>query len=287
MVHPYFWNVDAPKIITFNGDEPVSEFGLRKRLHILGSMFSVRYLSSLASIYLLKRRVDEFVVVSSLMRENIACGYGINESKINVIHHGIDTNAFSEVTGEQLRDSLREVGVSRPYILHVSGFRPVKNTQRILEAYDRANLPTDTSLVFAGKKINEYEDVRRMVTRKNINGVCFAGFVDENLQALYSGAEVLCQPSYRETFGFPFLESLACGTPVITSRKIGSLEGYPDSQVQIDPESVSEIRRALEQVVPDKTCQQELVDAGRPILRERTWDKTVEKTLAVYREAIQ
>jgi glycosyltransferase involved in cell wall biosynthesis len=285
VVPPYFWVVDAARVITFGGDSLFTDTPLSTRLSRYRDLLTVRYLGSLATIYLMRRRIDAAIVVSAFMRDNIAGAFGLDASTIHTVPHGVSQTTFTPVDSEERRSTLAGLGIQEPYIAHVSGFRPAKNTTNILRGFARADLSTDVSLVFVGAKNHEYTAVQRIIEQEGIENVEFVGYLDDRLRDVYAGAEVLCQPSFRETFGFPILESLACGTPVITSDRIGALEGFDDTQIRVQPDNIGDIAAALERAVPDDDYQRQLVADGQRVLEARTWDRTAAATETVYRSA--
>ncbi len=111
--------------------------------------------------------------------------------------------------------------------------------------------------------------------------MAFPGLIDDaDLPALYGGAAVVVQPSLEEGFGLPALEAMACGAPVVASRRGALPEVVGDAGVLVDPEDERALAAALARVLGSAVERQAL--AGRGLARaalftsERTAGRVVE-----------
>jgi len=110
----------------------------------------------------------------------------------------------------------------------------------------------------------------------------FIGYVEPvDKPALYNLAELLVWPSFYEGFGFPPLEAMACGTPVITSANSSLPEVTGGAAILINPYNLKEISTAIDQVLVSNELKQELRERGIKQARKFTWQKCAEQTLAV------
>jgi glycosyltransferase involved in cell wall biosynthesis len=128
-------------------------------------------------------------------------------------------------------------------------------------------------LVFTGGPTAELTD---FIERFHISQrVYFAGVVPETkLPSLYRGAEALVFPSLYEGFGFPIVEAMGCGTPVLTANVAAMPEVAGGSALLVDPTSVEQIARAMEQIVGDTTLRQQLRQKGLTRSAEFSWANT-------------
>jgi glycosyltransferase involved in cell wall biosynthesis len=118
--------------------------------------------------------------------------------------------------------------------------------------------------------------------------VHFPGYIEQDdLPFLYNMAKVFVYPSFYEGFGLPVLESMACGTPVITSNVSSMPEFVGDSGLLIDPNDISGIQNALSDLLMNDQLRIEL--SGRALKRSKefTWKETARKTLDVYRRVLK
>ncbi len=113
--------------------------------------------------------------------------------------------------------------------------------------------------------------------------VHFIGFADDaDLPALYSGALTTAVPSLYEGFGIPVLESMACGTPVVTSNISSLPEVAGNAALTVDPTDLDAIVAALQQVIDDDSLRTSLRARGLARAAEFTWDRSAQQLQAVY-----
>jgi glycosyltransferase involved in cell wall biosynthesis len=117
--------------------------------------------------------------------------------------------------------------------------------------------------------------------------VRFLGFQpQETLASFYRLAGAFVFPSLYEGFGLPPLESMACGTPVITSNVSSLPEIAGDAALLVDPYDVDAIARAMLRVFTDQPLRDGLVTRGLARARQFSWRDSVAKIHAVYREVL-
>ncbi|NSW81650.1 MAG: glycosyltransferase [Syntrophothermus sp.] len=93
-------------------------------------------------------------------------------------------------------------------------------------------------------------------------------------------------PSLYEGFGFPPLEAMACGTPVVVSKVASLPEVVGDAGVYVDPYDVEDIARGIYTVLSDSKLRAELRQRGLERAKLFSWEKTAEETLAVFEEVL-
>jgi glycosyltransferase involved in cell wall biosynthesis len=131
---------------------------------------------------------------------------------------------------DAVRDTLSRLELSQPYVLWTGTIEPRKNLPRLLAAWQRAGRKDETLVLVGPGGWGEDIDARL----QTIDNVRTLGFVDRHtLGALYAGAALLCWPSLREGFGFPVLEAMIQGCPVITSRGTSTEEIAGDAALLV------------------------------------------------------
>ncbi|MEK7518706.1 MAG: glycosyltransferase family 1 protein, partial [Patescibacteria group bacterium] len=109
------------------------------------------------------------------------------------------------------------------------------------------------------------------------------GHVPQNdLVALYSGAEALVYASLYEGFGLPILEAMQAGCPVATSNISSMPEVAGDAAVLVDPREPQDIAKGIEKVLSNR---ESWIKKGFARAKEFSWERTAKRTLEVYREA--
>ena len=108
---------------------------------------------------------------------------------------------------------------------------------------------------------------------------------DEDLVGLYSGAKAFIYPSLYEGFGFPVLEAMACGCPVICSNTSSLPEIGNQAALYLNPKKESDIAHAIKLILClNSEKRKKLIQAGFDQAKKFSWTKTARQTLSVYQE---
>ncbi len=225
-------------------------------------------------------------------------------SKIRVVHLGVDERFHPLADAEHIARVRQRYGLNRPYILYVGTLQPRKNLVRLIEAFARVARAVDDgyegmnpyaaeggaaplTLVLAGRKGWGYEPIRQAVRERELSDrVIFPGYVsDEDLPALYCGAELFVLPSLYEGFGLPALEAMACGVPVVVSNVSSLPEIVGDAGVLAKPTDPADLARAMIRVLMDSDAAGELRRRGVERARQFTWEECARQTQAALLEA--
>ena len=153
---------------------------------------------------------------------------------------------------------------------------------RLLQEMGRAE-----SLVLLGDVQDpEFKYVTAIARQAGLDGtVVFPGFVPrEDLPAFYNAASLVAYPTLYEGFGFPVLEAMACGTPVVTSNNSSLPEIAGGAALLVDPLKPGEIAGALHRLLTDETLRDDLLSRGLRHARQFTWSRAAENTLDVFLE---
>jgi glycosyltransferase involved in cell wall biosynthesis len=231
-----------------------------------------------------QEQADHVLTVSECSRRDITERLHFPKERVSVVYPGIDRNQFKPDF------SMASQSIPRPYILCVVGSDPTKNVETLLDAF--AQLPRELreghDLVLVGD-LRRRQDVRDRVDRLGIAAQTkFAGMVDDaQLVSLYQHARVFVFPSRYEGFGFPVLEAMACGCPVITSNAASLPEVVGDAALSADPSDSEGFARHLELVLVDEDLRRILREKGLDRAARFSWERTAQETLRVYERVIQ
>ena len=206
---------------------------------------------------------------------------GFDGNKIKVIPLGIETRSPSASEIDEVRE---EWQIEGPYVLWTGTREPRKNLRGLLDAW-RIAARKDERLVLVGPP-GWGEDIEPLI--REAGRVSALGFVDrDTLRALYAGASAFCWPSLREGFGFPVLEAMAQGCPVITSRGTSTEEVVGDAGVLVEPKDPNEIARALVEVLDGHGVAEDLSRRGRARASTFTWERTADLLCDAYTEGLE
>jgi glycosyltransferase involved in cell wall biosynthesis len=232
------------------------------------------------------RAADAIIAVSRHTKRDIIELYGAPAQKIHVIYEGIDER-FSPVDAAGVEAVRQKYTIERPYLLMVGTLEPRKNHVAALHAL--ARLKADGfphCLVIAGGHGWLFDPIQSLVGELQLTpDVIFTGRVpDEDLPALYSGADSFLMPSLYEGFGFPVLEAMACGTPVVCSNVSSLPEVAGDAALLVDPEHEDALAQAVGRVLADPELSAQLRCSGEVQAARFRWIDCAEATVALYTE---
>jgi glycosyltransferase involved in cell wall biosynthesis len=229
------------------------------------------------------------ITVSNDAKRDIVNALGISESKVKVIYEGIGPT-FRKVEDRDFTDSVRaRYGLPEHFILSVGAVEPRKNLPFLIEAYRRLPEVTHTNLglVKVGRTGWNLQPGQQRLFEHS-SGVVLTGFVPQkDLVALYSLADVFVLPSIYEGFGFPPLEAMASGCPVIVSNRGSLPEVVGDAALLIDPENIGSLVSALQRVLSTPSLRDALVQKGLARVKGFSWTSTAMKTLELYDQVVR
>lgn len=224
------------------------------------------------------------ITSSSYSRERIIEQLDLDESRVSVVVLGLDPR-FNPDPDERDAQLLEALEVTRPFILTVGTLQPRKNVEAAIEAFERLDTDADDlDLVVVGARgWHEDELLARLDRSPARDRISLLGRVtDEQLIALYRAADCFVFPSRYEGFGFPPLEAMACGTPVVSSGRTSLAEIVEGVGLVIDPDDPQQIADELRRVLSDSDLRRRLVDGGVAHAADFTWERCAAETTAVY-----
>jgi len=234
------------------------------------------------------RRASFIITDSDHARREIVEMFGIDDQRIAVTPLGYPPAMDDPPDPVRAAAVRQRYGLPDSYILYVGTIQPRKNLDMLIEAYARLRGEGSTTqkLVIVGRKGWLYDTLFARITALGLEGdVIFTGFVpDEELPHLYDGASLFVYLSLFEGFGLPPLEAMSRGVPVVTSNTTSLPEVVGDAGITVSPRSLDEVVEGMRRVLCDAALADRLRQAGRARARHFSWERTAEKTLALYRQ---
>ena len=231
---------------------------------------------------------SQFLIADSeYVRREIIDTFGIDPQKVVTTLLGVEKTFYPRDQGVA-REFMNKYKLRyKSFFLVVSTLEPRKNLKLVIDAYSglARKVKERYPLVIVGMKgwkMNKFgKDIEKLQNRGYLR---MLGYIDNDLlPIIYSSALSLIYPSKYEGFGLPPLESMACGTPVITSNASSLPEVVGDAGVMVSPDDVAGLSDAMIQMTEDVNLVQEL--SSRSISRANlfSWEKCARETVDVYR----
>lgn len=211
------------------------------------------------------RKARRIVTSSEYSRDEIVAFYGVHPSRISVVPLGLSREYLAPSDRDQNRKRRQRLGVERKYVLYVGTFKPHKNVDALINAFSVVHeRHPDIALVLAGSMGDAGERCRDLVSHLGLSEhVRFTGFIDIMDQvALYAGAETVVVPSLHEGFGYPALEAMACGAPVVCSNQTSLPEVVGSAALMFDPRRPDQIADRIDEVLSSTSIRDRMVKQG-------------------------
>lgn len=233
------------------------------------------------------KKASRIISVSERSTDDIKRNFNLPCSKIRTIYSGIDNIFRAAKNSARCCEVRANYNLPQRYILYVGNIEPKKNIGTLLRVQKKLrekDLPH--KLVIVGKRSWAAKAEMRELSREIASGnVVCPGYVDRNdLPYVYRMADVFVFPSLYEGFGFPPLEAMACGTPVISSRSGSLAETLSDAAIIVEPHNTEQIVQAIYSMITNSSVREKYAQMGLERSSMFNWDSAAEQTLSVYKE---
>ena len=231
------------------------------------------------------KRAAVVVADSGQTKRDLVRFVGIDPDKVIVIYPGLNQSfAHDPARGEALRGRFG-LGTG-PLALQIGRafYKNISGVLRVLHRVRKGGI--DLRLVRVGRALGGEE--RALADKLGVatSVIELGGVADDDIPALYNAVDLLLFPSLYEGFGWPPLEAMASGTPVVCSRA-GSLdEVVGDAALTADPEDVDALAWHAATLLTDEKIRATLVERGRRRAARFSWDRTATQMIGVYRDLV-
>lgn len=228
------------------------------------------------------RNADAIVCISEATRAAVE-RHMRRPKNLRVIYHGSES-LWHDAT--PTTDESPLAVPSTPYFLMVGHTKPYKNAPGAVRAMaELVRRHPEARLVFVGRGDN-YHDLRKLVTQLRLDPhvIFLPQASDSALTTLYHHACALLQPSLTEGFGFPVVEAMQAGCPVIAANRAALPEVLGDAGILIDPTNSTALANAMAQLLTDPALRAQCIDRGHSQVQKFTWESTARQTLDLYNQ---
>jgi alpha-1,3-rhamnosyl/mannosyltransferase len=230
---------------------------------------------------------QQIITVSASSARDLREVFGIESTRLEVIPHGIDHDRFHPTAALDEASRLKaRYALPERFALYLGNLEPRKNILALLDAFEDDRISAfDLPLVVAGRPAWSAEPIlERLKATRNAS---YIGPVDSSdVAPLYRASSMFVFPSLYEGFGFPVLEAMACGVPVLCSNR-GSLRDVASSGAYLlEDVSSSGIARGIAEMMSDDVLREELASAGRQHALKFQWQQSAEAHLSLFENVV-
>jgi glycosyltransferase involved in cell wall biosynthesis len=223
------------------------------------------------------RAAAHLIADSVATKRDLIERYQARPDRISVAYPGLDPAVNRVDDPNEISRVKAKYRITGDYLLYLGTIQPRKNLSHLIEAFALA--PCSLPLVLAGKHGWYSDQLMKEVNDRAL----FTGYVEaQDKSALLSGAKAFVFPSLYEGFGFPVLEAMACGTPVLCSNTSSLPEVAGDAALQIDPLNVESIAAGLNRITTDDNLRRTLIERGYAQAQRFTWQACADVVLNAF-----
>lgn len=228
-----------------------------------------------------KKKCEEASMIlcpSENTKQDVVRLYGVDESKVHTIYPGLSSEFHK--TGVSQEDVRAKYNLPKHFILFLGTLEPRKNIVGSIDAFLSREKVVDVGYEFiiAGPKGWHYEEILSKIDEAK--QVRYIGYVDAaEKKALYELADLFVFPSLYEGFGFPVLEALAAGTPVVTSNRSSLPEVAKDAAYLVDPTDIHDIGLGIERMLDEERLCERMKQRSAWQAEMYTWKQAAETFL--------
>lgn len=233
---------------------------------------------------------DTIITISESTKRDIVKLFGFDAAKIYVTPLSVDEQYRPHHSAAQRKHVCATYSLPPQFMLYVGTIEPRKNVTGIAKAYSL--LPPDLRhkfpLVIAGSRgwyaDTIFEEIALLSIAENIKEI---GFVDgRDLPTLVSLARLFVFPSLYEGFGYPPLEAMASGVPVISSTTSSLPEVVGDAGILVDPDDYKGMSAAMRRILTDNKLRAHLIAKGIQRAKKFSGQQTAERTLKAFQATL-
>ncbi len=228
---------------------------------------------------------NQIIAVSKNTKKQLQEYYNIDKKSIEVIYEGIDKKRFRPRNKIKSRSKLR-LPLDKKIILHVGSSLGRKNIEGLIKIfYKIKKMEKNSILIRIGDSSRRIDT---LINNYNLNNsVMQLNNVPENLlTSYYNSSDLFIFPSYFEGFGFPILEAMASGVPIIASNRSSIPELVANKEFLFDPNNTNLFAKAAIEILSNNKLKYEIIKKNLKKTKEFDWKITAKKTYKIYKRCL-
>ncbi|MFH1661540.1 MAG: glycosyltransferase family 1 protein [Candidatus Falkowbacteria bacterium] len=235
------------------------------------------------------KKFNKIVAVSESTKNDVIQLCDVDKNKVKVIYSGIGEQYKKlDVETQNFAFIKNKYNLPNRFIFYLGNLEPRKNICGIIKAYNELrnrniNLENIKLIIAGGNGWKSKDIFKTFEKSKYKDDIKFLGYADASDKVyLYNLASLFVYPSFYEGFGFPPLEAMACGTPVVSSFSSSLPEVVGNAGLMVDPYNISDIARAMEQILIKKDLRYNLINKGFNQACKFKWENTAKQYLEYF-----
>ena len=236
-------------------------------------------------------RCARIVTCSHALKKDVVDVFQCDPSRISVVHDGINHSVFRRLTDRAsidavIRDYTLPSDATRLIlVVSTAGGGGYKNRMGALKTQQvLAKRGTQSLMLLVGGALTE-EEQRFVAQHRLESSVRSLGRISwDALVALYNLVDVFLFPSWDEGFGYPPIEAMACGAPVVVSNIPVLLETTGGAALAAAPDDAEGLADQVQRILTDDACASRLRESGLTQARKYSWTRYATEITTVYRE---
>jgi glycosyltransferase involved in cell wall biosynthesis len=229
------------------------------------------------------------IAVSESTKRDIIEAYNIEANKIRVVCNAVDAGFYKPT--KMTNEIKNKYKLPDEYFLYLGNIEPRKNIEGIISAYEMLpdKIVEKYKLVLAGGKGWNDEAIKnKLAYSPRRKDIVVTGYVDQfHAAAIYGSAKIFLFPSYYEGFGLPIIESMSCGTPVITADNSSLKEVGGDAALYVKADDNKALAKQISLLVDDDGLYAELVQKGQTRSKKFNWEDSSKAMLQAIDEVLK
>ncbi len=232
-------------------------------------------------------KAAHLIAISENTKRDLIEYCGCSEERISVIYYGISERyrPKAELSSADLR---RKLGLPiSGWLVLITGDAFYKNQTTSLQVMEQLwqRYPRELFLVRLGRDTAEWQALYQQATRKE--QIVSLPYLDPSaMPDLYRAVDCLLFPSWYEGFGWPPVEAMACGTPVVASQAASLPEAVGDGGILAPPEDVDALAQGVERLLTDQRFRKQQIERGFVQAAQFRWEKNARQVLDLYRKLL-